>query len=136
MDERRIARYVDKLNHLEERLGDILEWIDEALDDKKSRLAVYKAAQEAVEAVCDVIAMFLKDSGIPPKDDYTNIERWGGVTGNEKLAECLKTANGLRNRLVHHYNDLNDRLAVESIREIFPCLRRFAEVARAWLQKT
>ncbi len=81
MDERRIARYVDKLNHLEERLGDILEWIDEAPDDKKSRLAVYKAAQEAVEAVCDVIAMFLKDSGIPPKDDYTNIERWERLRG-------------------------------------------------------
>jgi len=57
VDEKRVARYLDKLNHLKERLSDINEWINDVLEDKKTKLAVYKATQEAVEAMCDVIAM-------------------------------------------------------------------------------
>ncbi|ADC66002.1 protein of unknown function DUF86 [Ferroglobus placidus DSM 10642] len=135
MDEKRIARYLDKLNHIEERLNDIKEWIDEALEDKKTRLAVYKAAQEAIEATCDIIAMYLKDNRIPPKDDYTNIEKWGELTKQKDLADCLKIANGLRNRLVHHYNGLNDALAIESIKDIFPCIERFVKEVRGWLRR-
>lgn len=135
MDEKRVARYLDKLNHLKERLSDINEWIDDVLEDKKTRLAVYKATQEAVEAMCDVIAMYLRDNGIPPKDDYTNIEKWSKLVNQKKLANCLKIANGLRNRLVHYYNGLNDELAVKSIRGILPCLKKFAEMIKSWLQR-
>gem|GEM_PF-186214 len=134
VDEKRIARYIDKLRHMEERIGDVVSWIDEAKTDKKSRLAVYKAAQEAIEAACDVVAMFLKDEGYPPKDDYTNIQRWGKLM-DEQLSECLKVANGLRNRLVHHYNGVDDRLALKSIMEITPCLEKFIEVIKSWLKK-
>jgi len=135
VDEKRVARYLDKLNHLKERLSDINEWIDDVLEDKKTRLAVYKATQEAVEAMCDVIAMYLRDNGIPPKDDYTNIEKWSKLVNQKKLANCLKIANGLRNRLVHYYNGLNDELAVKSIRGILPCLKKFAEMIKSWLQR-
>ncbi|RLI84195.1 MAG: DUF86 domain-containing protein [Archaeoglobales archaeon] len=134
MDERRVARYIDKLRHMEERIGDILSWINEAEVDKKSRLAVYKAAQEAIEAACDVVAMFLKDNGYPPKDDYTNIQKWGELV-DSRIAECLKIANGLRNRLVHHYNGINDRLALESIMDLIPCLEDFIKVSKSWLKK-
>jgi len=134
VDEKRAARYIDKLRHMEERIGDILSWINEAEEDKKSRLAVYKAAQEAVEAACDLVAMFLKDSGYPPKDDYTNLQKWGELM-DEKLSDCLKVANGLRNRLVHHYNGLNDKLALESIAEIVPCLQEFIRVMERWLKE-
>lgn len=134
MDEKRAARYLDKFGHIEERIGDILNWIGEAEVDKKSKLAVYKATQEAVEAACDLVAMFLKDSGHPPKDDYTNIQKWGELM-NKNLSECLKIANGLRNRLVHHYNGLNDRLALESIMDVIPCLQEFIKVMKSWLKK-
>jgi uncharacterized protein YutE (UPF0331/DUF86 family) len=134
VDGKRAARYLDKLRHMEERIGDILNWINEAKEDKKSRLAVYKAAQEAVEAACDLVAMFLKDSGYPPKDDYTNLQKWGELM-DEELSGCLKVANGLRNRLVHHYNGLNDKLALESIVEIIPCLEEFIRVMELWLKE-
>ncbi len=134
MDEKRLRRYLDKLSHIEERIGDIIEWIDDALSDKKTKLAVYKAAQEAIEAACDLVAMFLKDNGVPPRDDYTNIERWNQIVGEDKIAECLKIANGLRNRLVHHYNGLNDVIAVESIRDVLPCLKELVKVMKKWLR--
>ncbi len=134
MDEKRIARYIDGLSRLRERIEDVLSWIDEAEDDKKSKLAVYKAMQEAVETACDMISMSVRDSGIPPRDDYVNIERWGKMV-NEDLSKCLKIANGLRNRLVHHYNGLDDRLAIESIRELLPCLKDFSRVMEKWLKE-
>ncbi len=134
MDERRVARYLDKLRHMEERIGDILSWIDEAEVDKKSRLAVYKAAQEAIEAACDIVAMSLKDEGYPPKDEYTNIQKWGELV-DARISECLKIANGLRNRLVHHYNGIDDKLALESITDLIPCLEDFVEVVESWLKK-
>ncbi len=51
--------------------------------------------------------MICKDTGIPLKDDYTNIEAVEelGII-NENLMEKPVEANGLRNRLVHHYNRL------------------------------
>jgi len=134
VDEKRIARYLDKFGHIEERVGDILNWIEEAKVDKKSRLAVYKAAQEAVEAACDLVAMFLRDSGVPPKDDYTNFQKWGEMV-DKNISECLKVANGLRNRLVHRYNGLDDRIALNSIEEIIPCLQEFVKVMKSWLRK-
>lgn len=51
------------------------------------------------------------------------------------LAYCLKIANGLRNRLVRHYNGLNDALAIESIKDISPYLKKFVGVIREWLKK-
>jgi len=102
--------------------------------DKKSRLAVYKAAQEAIEAACDIVAMSLKDEGYPPKDDYNNIQKWGELV-DARISECLKIANGLRNRLVHHYNGMDDKLALESITDLIPCLEDFVEVVKSWLKK-
>ncbi|HID27221.1 MAG TPA: DUF86 domain-containing protein, partial [Methanosarcinales archaeon] len=78
MDNKRLQRYIDKIDHINERIGDINTWLSELTDiidiDKKTRLAVYKAMQEAVEAETDVAAMIIKDEGKLPKDDYSNIE--------------------------------------------------------------
>lgn len=50
-----------------------------------------------------------------------------------EIAECLKTANGLRNRLVHRYNGINDKLALDSILEVIPCVEEFIETIKKWL---
>ena len=47
------------------------------------------------------------------------------------LGDCLKIANGL----IHHYNGIDDKVAVESIREILPCLEKFGKVMKNWLKK-
>jgi len=53
MDNERLRRYIDKIEHIEERIVDIRTWLYEIEDikdiDKKTRLAVYKAMQEVVE---------------------------------------------------------------------------------------
>jgi uncharacterized protein YutE (UPF0331/DUF86 family) len=75
MERERLRRYITKIGHIEERIVDIRTWLAELEDfgalDKKTRLAVYKAMQEVVEAATDIGAMILKDEGKLPQDDYT-----------------------------------------------------------------
>ena len=139
INENRLKRYREKIMHIERRISQIDAWISNYTDkdfikDEKTKLAVYKAFQEAVESAMDIIAMICRDTGIPPKDDYTNIEAIGelGII-SENLMEKLVEANGLRNRLVHHYNKLNDKIAFESIRELLDPILKFVEVIENWI---
>lgn len=140
MDIERAKRYEDKLNLISERLRDIDEWISgyDASDftsDKKTRLAVYKAFQELTEASFDIIAMACKDSKIIPKDDYTNVDAlYDKKIIDDSLKNALSESNGLRNRLVHHYNRLDDGIAFESIQELLPYFKYFTEVIEKWLK--
>jgi uncharacterized protein YutE (UPF0331/DUF86 family) len=141
MERERLRRYVDKIGHIEERIGDIRSWLAEFEDigalDRKTRLAVYKAMQEAVEAATDIGAMILKDEGNLPQDDYTNIARLCtlGII-DDQLKAALNEADGLRNRLVHGYNELNDALAMDSIQELLSPLERFVSKVTAWVKRS
>ncbi|MCX9085267.1 MAG: DUF86 domain-containing protein [Candidatus Methanoperedens sp.] len=140
MDLDRISRYKDKLNIISERKQDIEEWVSgydpsDFIEDKKTRLAVYKAFQELVEEYFDVAAMACKDLKIIPKDDYTNIDllfEKSIITVN--LKNSLSESNGLRNRLVHRYNGLDNSLAFESIMEHLTAFSDFSEVIGKWLR--
>ena len=138
MDKERLRRYIDKIEHIEERIEDIRVWLYEIGDiveiDKKTRLAVYKAMQEAVEASTDVVAMILKDEGKRPKDDYTNIEKTFELNLIDKIVkEALKEADGLRNRLVHEYNGLDDEIALEVIRCLLEPMGKFVGAVKKWM---
>lgn len=140
MREERLKRYREKLNLISERIEDLEAWlprsVEEFVSDKKTRLAVYKASQEMIEASMDLLAMMCKDLKIVPKDDHTNIEALKGkgvITSS--LARALAHANGLGNRLVHRYNALDDKIAFESIRDLLPDFKNFLEVVEKWLRR-
>ena len=125
--ESRIGRYREKIELARERLEDV-EILLEEFSKKFSRLACYKAFQEVVESLFDIIAMTLKDLGKTVEDDYTNIYKLELL---EKLsreeAEILREANGLRNRVIHRYNRMDDEIARRSIETLLPHLRRILE---------
>ncbi len=140
MDIERIRRYKDKMNFISERRQDIEEWISgfdpsDFISDKKTRLAVYKAFQELVEASFDIAAMACKDLKLIPKDDYTNIDLlFEKKIINIGLKNALSESNGLRNRLVHRYNGLDDSLAFDSIVAHLTTISDFSEVIGIWLR--
>ena len=140
MEIERAKRYRDKLNLILERTADIEDWtsieISDFISDKKTRLAVYKAFQELLEAALDIVAMSCRDSRIISKDDYANVEAlYQKNIIDERLKNALIESNGLRNRLVHRYNTLDDRTAFESILELLPDFKYFTEVMDKWLEK-
>jgi len=139
--ETRYMRYMDKISVVINRIDLIDKWIEEKpipdlVRDEKTKLAIYKAFQEVVEALMDIIAMICGDLCIGPKDDYTNIE----VLVSEEIisldyARILREANGLRNKLIHWYNKINDEIALKSIHRLRIPLRETIKVIIEWLKK-
>ena len=80
--------------------------------------------------------MMVKDSNKVPKDDYSNLDL---LKNNDILTSGLvvkiQEANGLRNRIVHDYNGLDDSIAYQSILECIKSLKKFNEEVRNWVKK-
>jgi uncharacterized protein YutE (UPF0331/DUF86 family) len=137
MDTSRAKRYKDKINIIIKRCGQIEEWQQEldlpiAPENEKTKLAIYKAFQDVVEASMDIVAMMLKDSKIGPKDDYSNIDL---LELNADMKAILAQANGLRNRLVHRYNNTDDLIALECMNTLLPGMQSFVEDVEQWMRK-
>jgi len=134
----RSGRYKDKLDIVFKRAGQAKRWLDEIspddfLEDDKTKLASYKAFQEAVEACLDLVAMMCKDDGIRPQNDYSNLERLESLSIISR--KVLIEANGLRNHLVHRYNRRDDLLALESMKDLLSGIVVFGEEVEMWLEK-
>ncbi|NOZ82060.1 MAG: DUF86 domain-containing protein [Candidatus Micrarchaeota archaeon] len=136
MDESRRNRYLDKITHIEKRISEFNSWKFEFFSDERTKLACYKIIQEIIEGCMDLVSMMLKDEGIVPKDDYTNIEllKEENIISGETAAS-LKELNGLRNRMVHEYNGLSDEIAYSSVEELLPVVEEFLSVVKKWLEK-
>lgn len=136
LSERRKKRYLQKIHHGRNRIELVEVWQQEKISEHetKSLLAIEKAAQEAIEVATDLMAMILKDSSIPPTDDYTNVARvleLGLIT--KEIGETMREANGLRNRLIHVYNDIDIDVLLQSIKRVLPGITEFLDVVEKWL---
>ncbi len=67
----------------------------------------------------DIVAMMVKDIGAVVEDDYSNIQT---LTNKKILSEenasLLKLYNGLRNAIVHKYDNINLNIVKEGLRRI------------------
>lgn len=131
--------YLRKIQSIQENIKSVKEWTAETtletfLDDKKTRFAVFKAFQEVVETCMDLAAMLVKDRGIPPKDDYTNLEtlREEKVI-SDKMEDILGEANGLRNWIIHRYNKLDEAEAYKAILRLIRPLEEYIGVVKKWI---
>ena len=141
MDEKRVKRYKEKLDLIGTRISQIREWTEgfnEEDFDKNElvKLATYKAFQEIVEGSMDLIAMLCKDNGVPPKDDYSNVEALlKKKIMDDELSRIMIEGNGLRNRIVHKYDKLDDKKAFVEIVDSLTEFERFIEVVENWIEK-
>jgi len=105
----RRKRYLEKLEVFEEEM----EFIESkaktlvAEDDVTKRALLY-ALEVCVDVVLDVVAMATKDLGLTVEDDYTNVEKLEKEKMlTKKESELIRRFNGLRNAVVHKYNQLD-----------------------------
>ncbi len=142
MDKERIKRYKEKQEKLSEYLTYLKEWTqDLKVEDFnktkiKEQFSIYHAFQIVVEIITDLSAMVVKDLKKIPKDDYSNLE----ILAKEKiitkeLSLYVKEANGLRNRIVHDYNSIDDDIAYKSILSVLDRVKQFKEVIDDWLKR-
>jgi len=125
MDELRSKRYRDKIQH-------IFNYIQELPLEPKNELekrGIFYSLQTSIEAMVDLIAMLVKDLGIQVKDDNINISEIVKVRNLDfELGEKLKKANGLRNIIVHRYNEIDEQIILESVEEVKDLLLRWIEI--------
>jgi len=85
--------------------------------DIYKRKAAERLLQELIEAAIDINTHIITSSGHTPPDDYyesfTRIGELGVI--DFQLAEKLAPSTGLRNRLVHEYDDIQDSIVYDSI---------------------
>ena len=143
MEEERIKRYNDKLEYLNQTIKNLNDWT-ENLDSKEfieslelqKQYGIYHAFQIGIEIITDLISMIVKDVKLIPKDDYSNIN----IIKNKKivnsdLAAKLREANGLRNRIVHDYNGLDNELAYNRLTNLLKYFQEFKVKTKEWLKK-
>ncbi len=125
MDELRIKRYRDKIQH-------IFNYIQELPLEPKNELekrGIFYSLQTSIEAMVDLIAMLVKDLGIQVKDDNINISEIVKVRNLDyELGEKLKKANGLKNIIVHRYNEIDEKIILDSVEEVKDLLLKWIEI--------
>lgn len=125
MDELRIKRYRDKINF-------IVNYIKDLPFDPKNELekrGIFYSLQTSIESTMDLIAMLIKDLGIQVKDDSTNISEIVKLRKlNPELGDKLKKANGLRNIIVHRYNEVDEHIILKSVKEVKDLLFHWIDI--------
>lgn len=138
-NEIRRKRYMQKLGHGRMRISLLNQKLQSGSDfnDTETLLIIQKAYQEVVEVSTDVLAMMLKDNELPPMDNYSNVKmaKDNHIISAES-ADVLREANGLRDRIVHIYNDLDVGLLIQSVKRTLPQIEKYIEEVEAWMSQT
>ncbi len=104
--------------------------LEEYRADRFRQKGTERLLQETVEAAVDANLHLLRARGLSaPRDYYESFVRLGrdGVIPGA-LGDRLAPAAGLRNRLVHEYDEINDALVLDAVGE---ARRHFAQYVAA-----
>jgi uncharacterized protein YutE (UPF0331/DUF86 family) len=130
-----------KLGHITASLDGLRPLGRLSVEEYRARLYERKAAerllQETIEAALDVNAHLIAELGSEvPEDYYGGFIRVGelGIVPIE-LARSLAPSAGLRNRLVHQYDRLDDAKVLEAIARTLDCYPRYVQAIEAYLDK-
>jgi uncharacterized protein YutE (UPF0331/DUF86 family) len=105
--------------------------------ERLRRKAVERLLQEVVEAAVDANLHVLRTLGADlPGDYYTTFLALGRQDViPEELAARLAPAAGLRNRLVHEYDDIDDGLVLVAVRRSLVDFRAYVAAVEAYVQQ-
>ena len=126
-----IQRSIQSLDQAE--LGDLEQY----KSDLWLRKGTERLLQEAIEAALDTASHLVVRAGRPaPADFYSSFLELAEVGAiDRELASALAPAAGLRNRLVHEYDDLDDGIVLQSTGKALELLPRFIAQVQAYLQR-
>jgi uncharacterized protein YutE (UPF0331/DUF86 family) len=132
MDKLRKLRYEEKI----ELISDRIAHFDINPQTKIEKWGLFYAIQTSIETVFDLIAMLIKDMGIVVKDDEDNVMRI--VEEREldtSLGQQLKAAKGMRNVIVHQYNEINEELIFDSLSELKKLIKQWLNIIQETLNE-
>ena len=125
MDDLREKRYNDKINYI----TNSIQLFSTIPKNELEKRGIFYTIQTSIESLIDLIAMIVKDLGIPVNDDEKNIsELIKRRKIDPELGEDLKKANGMRNILVHRYNKIEEETIFESEKKIKKLLLEWLKI--------
>jgi uncharacterized protein YutE (UPF0331/DUF86 family) len=100
------------------------------------RKATERLLQELIEAAIDINTHLIVGSGKAAPDDYYDSFILAGQHGllPDELARKLAPSAGLRNRLVHEYDELDRSLVLESAKLTLSLYPRYVEAVERLLK--
>lgn len=127
VDPSRVRSKLAMLERLRDELGRLADLDEDAYIERhawEGRYLVQAAAQVSIDLANHLIA---SEGWIPADEFRRSFERLGehGVL-ELALVERMQALTGLRNRLVHLYDDVDDRQVHAALREGLPDLDEFA----------
>ena len=130
MNELRLKQYHDKINYIIDNIKDLPIKSKNILETR----GIFYSLQTSIESMVDLVAMLIKDLGVQVKDDEINIDNLIKEKDlNPELGKKLKSANGLRNILVHRYSKVDDQIVLDSVEEIKSLLYEWLDIIEAGL---
>ncbi len=133
VDVGKVSRLLESLADYRRRLAELRDLpIDVYLRDQAfaGRYLVQVAAQICVDVANHLIASFGWRAPADYRDSFTVLEERGVIEPG--LADQMRDLAGLRNRLVHVYEEVDDRIVHDALPEGIDDLSRFAQaIARA-----
>lgn len=130
-----------KLGHIMTSLDLLRSVSGMPLDDYRTRVwerkGVERVLQEAIEAALDVNAHLIAERGHEVPDDYFGGFVKLGQLGilPEELARALAPSAGLRNRLVHEYDAIDDAKVLAAVGTTLDLYARYIQAIEAELTK-
>ena len=125
MDDLREKRYNDKINYI----TNSIQLFSTIPKNELEKRGIFYTIQTSIESLIDLIAMIVKDLGIPVNEDEKNIsELINRRKIDPELGEDLKKANGMRNILVHRYNKIEEDTIFESEKKIKKLLLEWLKI--------
>lgn len=103
--------------------------------DRLRRKAVERLLHETIEAAVDACLHLVRAAGGPVPEDYFSTFVEAGRQGiiPEALAARLAPSTGLRNRLVHEYEAVDDAIVLRALPRALEDFRVFVTAVEEWL---
>lgn len=132
VDPARVRRLLGGLEEYMARLA-VLRDLPSAEYEGDHAFAGRYLVQASAQACIDMANHVIASSGWRPpadfRDAFTVLEEQGSI--DAELAERMRALAGLRNRLVHVYEDVDDRIVQQSLEEGLQDLARFSQAMAA-----
>lgn len=99
--------------------------------------AIERLLQEIIDGAIDINTYIIVQLGQNPPEDYYRSFILAGELKiiTTELAEKLAPSTGLRNRLIHEYDTIDNVLMLEALRECKTDYNRYVQGIEAFLQK-
>lgn len=107
------------------------------ISDFRHKRAAERLIQLLVDAAVDINSHVLVDEGFaPPQDAFDSFIKAGQVgVLPDSFAEAIAPATGERNIIVHEYEEIDDVLVYDSIKETLKMFNEYREYCLVFLAK-